>query len=83
MLEKMSYEKADVLWALGAEIIRTPTSAPFDSPEGHIYTAQWLSKEIPNSIILDQASNKRSEHFKCMWAVYIAIHSQKMKLRNK
>ncbi|PIK50363.1 putative cystathionine beta-synthase [Apostichopus japonicus] len=32
MPEKMSNEKVDVLRALGAEIIRTPTSARFDSP---------------------------------------------------
>jgi len=30
--EKMSKEKVDVLKALGAEIIRTPTEAAFDSP---------------------------------------------------
>merc|ERR1719391_247286 len=30
--EKMSTEKVDVLRALGAEIIRTPTSATFDPP---------------------------------------------------
>ncbi|KAG8235474.1 hypothetical protein J437_LFUL014104 [Ladona fulva] len=57
MPEKMSNEKVDVLRALGAEIVRTPTSAPFDSPEGHVYTAQRLNKEIPNSIILDQATH--------------------------
>lgn len=32
--EKMSKEKVDVLKALGAEIIRTPTEAAFDSPVG-------------------------------------------------
>lgn len=32
MPEKMSKEKVDVLRALGAEIIRTPTEAAFDSP---------------------------------------------------
>lgn len=36
--EKMSTEKVDVLKALGAEIIRTPTEAAFDSPESHIGT---------------------------------------------
>jgi hypothetical protein len=52
--EKMSNEKVDTLRALGAEIVRTPTSATFDSPESHISVAQRLSQEIPNSIILDQ-----------------------------
>ncbi|EGD77014.1 cystathionine-beta-synthase [Salpingoeca rosetta] len=53
----MSQEKVDVLRALGAEIIRTPTEAAFDSPESHIGVANRLNKEIPNSIILDQYSN--------------------------
>lgn len=55
--EKMSQEKVDVLKALGAEIIRTPTEAAWDSPESHIGVALKLNKEIPNSHILDQYSN--------------------------
>jgi len=55
--EKMSNEKVDTLKALGAEIIRTPTAAMFDSPESHICVAQRLNREIPNSIILDQYRN--------------------------
>jgi len=55
--EKMSQEKVDVLKALGAEIIRTPTEAAFDSPESHIGVAKRLNKEIPNSHILDQYGN--------------------------
>ena len=51
--EKMSNEKVSVLKALGAEIIRTPTEAAWDSPESHIGVAKKLEKEIPNSIILD------------------------------
>lgn len=55
--EKMSAEKVDVLRALGAEIVRTPTSATFDSPESHISVAQRLNSQLPNSIILDQVLN--------------------------
>jgi cystathionine beta-synthase len=55
--EKMSPEKVAVLKALGAEIIRTPTSAAWDSPESHIGVARRLVKEIPNAHILDQYSN--------------------------
>jgi cystathionine beta-synthase len=55
--EKMSQEKVAVLKALGAEIVRTPTEAPFDSPESHIGVAKRLNEEIPNSHILDQYSN--------------------------
>src|SRR5437868_1497468 len=57
MPEKMSQEKVDVLKALGAEIIRTPTEAAWDSPESHIGVATRLQKEIPNSHILDQYRN--------------------------
>ena len=54
MPEKMSNEKVSALRALGAKIIRTPTEAAYDSPEGLIYVAQRLQREIPNSIVLDQ-----------------------------
>ncbi|XP_059617676.1 cystathionine beta-synthase [Phlebotomus argentipes] len=57
MPEKMSNEKVNALKALGAKIIRTPTEAGFDSPEGLIAVAQKLQKEIPDSIILDQYRN--------------------------
>jgi cystathionine beta-synthase len=42
MPEKMSQEKQVVLEALGAEIIRTPTEAAWDSPESHIGVARRL-----------------------------------------
>lgn len=54
MPEKMSNEKVYVLHALGAEIVRTPTEAAWNSPEAHISVAQKLQREIPNSIVLDQ-----------------------------
>nr|AML23857.1 cystathionine beta-synthase [Fukomys mechowii] len=57
MPEKMSLEKVDVLRALGAEIVRTPTNARFDSPESHVGVAWRLKNEIPNSHILDQYRN--------------------------
>ncbi|XP_071332830.1 cystathionine beta-synthase b isoform X2 [Trachinotus anak] len=57
MPEKMSMEKVDVMRALGAEIVRTPTSAAFDSPESHVGAAWRLKNEIPNSHILDQYRN--------------------------
>jgi cystathionine beta-synthase len=47
--EKMSKEKVDVLKALGAEIVRTPTEAAWDAPDSHISVAKRLNKEIPNS----------------------------------
>ncbi|XP_015608360.1 cystathionine beta-synthase [Cephus cinctus] len=57
MPEKMSNEKVYTLHALGAEIVRTPTEAAWDSPEGHITVSQKLQRQIPNSIILDQYTN--------------------------
>nr|XP_004654560.1 cystathionine beta-synthase isoform X2 [Jaculus jaculus] len=57
MPSKMSMEKVDVLRALGAEIVRTPTNARFDSPESHVGVAWRLKNEIPNSHILDQYRN--------------------------
>jgi len=57
MPEKMSSEKVNVLRALGAEIVRTPNAASFDSPESHIGVAQRLNYELKNSIILDQYRN--------------------------
>ena len=57
MPEKMSREKADVLRALGAEIVRTPTEAASEAPESHISVARRLNAEIPNSHILDQYVN--------------------------
>ena len=46
-----------MLRALGAEIVRTPTAARFDSPESHVGVAWRLKNEIPNSHILDQYRN--------------------------
>ncbi len=57
MPEKMSREKQVVLEALGAEIIRTPTEAAWDSPESHIGVARQLQAILPSSHILDQYSN--------------------------
>ena len=56
--EKMSREKQVTLAVLGAEVIRTPTEAAFDSPESHIGVAKRLQRELPRAHILDQYSNK-------------------------
>jgi cystathionine beta-synthase len=57
MPEKMSMEKQVILEALGAEIVRTPTQAAWNSPESHIGVAKKLNLEISDSHILDQYSN--------------------------
>ena len=57
MPAKMSKEKMDLLNALGAKIIITPTEETWDSPKSHIGVANRLLKEIPNSYILNQYDN--------------------------
>ena len=42
--------------ALGADIVRTPTEASFDSPECNLYVAHRLLDQIPNSHTLDQVN---------------------------
>uniref|UniRef100_A0A8D8WHW5 Cystathionine beta-synthase n=1 Tax=Cacopsylla melanoneura TaxID=428564 RepID=A0A8D8WHW5_9HEMI len=54
---KMSDEKVNTLRVLGAEIVRTPTEAAFDSPEGLMAVAHKMAAEIPNAIVLDQYRN--------------------------
>ncbi len=74
MPEKMSREKQVILEALGAEIIRTPTEAAFDSPESHISVAARLQKELPNAHILDQYANPANPqvHFEVTAAEILA-----------
>ena len=43
-----------MLKALGAEIVRTRTTAAFDDIDSHIRIAQKLEHEIPKAVILDQ-----------------------------
>lgn len=57
MPEKMSHEKAVVIEALGAKIVRTPTEAAWDDPESHIGVAKKLNAEISDSHILNQYEN--------------------------
>ena len=72
MPEKMSNEKVDVLRGLGAEIVRTPTAASWDSPESHISVAKRLEKEIPGAIILDQVGFFLKIHA-IKWKIFVCI----------
>lgn len=58
MPEKMSLEKEVVLRCLGADIIRTPTEEPSESPNSHIGVAKTISASQPSTHILDQYSNE-------------------------
>ena len=57
MPQKMSMEKEVTLKALGAEIVRTPTEAGHDDPEGLFHVSRKLCKSTPNAHILDQYAN--------------------------
>lgn len=57
MSDKMSLEKKYILNSMGAECIRTPNDAPFNTPESHIGIAYKLNKEIKTSRFLDQYSD--------------------------
>ena len=53
----MSQEKQDVITALGAEVIRTPTEAEFAGTDSHMGVSRQKVLEIDNAFILDQYTN--------------------------
>lgn len=55
--EKMSMEKEVTIKALGAEVVRTPTEAAHDDPDGLLEVTKQINKETPNSHILNQYVN--------------------------
>jgi len=57
MPQKMSMEKEVTLKALGAKIIRTPTEAGHDDPEGLFHVSRKLCESMPDAHILDQYAN--------------------------
>ena len=57
MPQKMSMEKEVTLKALGAKIVRTPTEAGHDDPEGLFHVSKKLCETTPNAHILDQYGN--------------------------
>lgn len=63
--DKQSKEKADMLRALGAEVIVCPTNVEPDDPRSYYSVAERLSKEIPNSFWCNQYDNlsNRQAHY--------------------
>ena len=57
MPEKMSQEKADVLSALGSEIIRTPTEAAFTDHNSYVGVAEALERQHEDVIMAGQYFN--------------------------
>src|SRR6185437_3646665 len=52
--DKQSKEKADILKALGAEVIVCPTNVEPEDPRSYYSVARRLEKEIPNSYLCNQ-----------------------------
>lgn len=73
MPQKMSAEKENVLKALGAEIVRTPTEVGYDHHDSHISVSLRMQREIPNSIVLNQyrAAGNPLAHYDCTAAEII------------
>ena len=55
--DKQSKEKADVLKAMGAEVIVCPTNVEPEDPQSYYSVAARLSREIPNSYHMNQYDN--------------------------
>jgi cystathionine beta-synthase len=55
--DKQSKEKADILKALGAEVIVCPTNVEPDDPRSYYSIAKRLAREIPNSFHFNQYEN--------------------------
>src|SRR5436190_11269572 len=63
--DKQSKEKFDMLRAMGAEVIVCPTEVAADDPRSYYSVAERLSKEIPNSVWMNQYDNlsNRQAHY--------------------
>ena len=57
MPDKQSKEKMDMLRAMGAEVVVTPTNVEPDDPRSYYSVARRLNKEIPNSFYPNQYDN--------------------------
>src|SRR6476660_6560978 len=55
--DKQSQAKADILRALGAEVIICPTNVEPEDPRSYYQTAARLAREIPNSVLMNQYDN--------------------------
>jgi cystathionine beta-synthase len=55
--DKQSQSKADILRAVGAEVIICPTNVEPDDPRSYYSVAARLAREIPNSYLCNQYDN--------------------------
>jgi cystathionine beta-synthase len=65
MPDKQSKEKMDILRAVGAEVVVTPTNVSADDPRSYYSVAKRLNEEIPNSYYPNQYHNlsNRKAHY--------------------
>jgi cystathionine beta-synthase len=63
--DKQSKEKADILKAVGAEVIVCPTNVAPEDPKSYYSVAKRLATEIPNSLHMNQYDNlaNRQAHY--------------------
>lgn len=63
--DKQSKEKADILKAMGAEVIVCPTNVEPEDPRSYYQVSRRLNKEIPNSWYVNQYDNlaNRQAHY--------------------
>lgn len=63
--DKQSKEKADILKAVGAEVIVCPTNVLPEDPRSYYSVAKRLGKEVPNSVYMNQYDNlaNRQAHY--------------------
>ena len=63
--DKQSKEKADVLKAMGAEVIVCPTNVEPEDPQSYYSVAARLAREVPNSYHMNQYDNlaNRAAHY--------------------
>lgn len=60
MPDKMSQEKINLLRAMGAKVIVTPTAVDADDPRSYNSVARRLATEIPGAYFPDQFSNQEN-----------------------
>jgi len=58
MPDKMSLEKINLLKAMGAEVVVTPTAVPPDSPESYYQVAERIVRETPGAHHTNQYQNQ-------------------------
>src|SRR5213592_1933838 len=58
MPDKMSREKIDLLKALGARVVVTPTAVPPEHPDSYYRVAERIHRDTPNSILPNQYANQ-------------------------